>query len=111
MKREASEVKAKLYQAESTVNDVVHHAERELAARIQAQSAADVMSGQLHHLKAEVSEFMRIHQSQSSNMSRLERDNAELRLRKYLSPRRTKMMARMKKKSEGGLEPPKRLRR
>ncbi|CAE7305654.1 Otud3, partial [Symbiodinium microadriaticum] len=81
MRREASEVNAKFHQAESTVNDVVLHAERELAARTQAQSAADAMAGQLHHLKAEVSEFMRIHQRQSSNMSRLVRDNAALRSR------------------------------
>ena len=81
MRHEASEAKAKLYQAESTVQNVVQHAELELAARSQAQSAAEAMSGQIHHLKAEMSEFMKIHQHQTSNMTRLERDNAELRSR------------------------------
>ena len=81
MRHEASEAKAKLHQAESTVQDVVHHAELELAARSQAQSAAEAMSGQIHYLRAEMSEFMKIHHHQTSNMSRLERDNAELRSR------------------------------
>ena len=60
---------------------VVQHAELELAARSQAQSAAEAMSGQIHHLRAEMSEFMKIHQHQTSNMTRFERDNAELRSR------------------------------
>ena len=81
MRHEASDAKAKLHQAESTVQDVMKHAELELAARSQAQSAAEAMSGQIHHLRAEMSEFMKIHQHQSSNMTRLERDNAELRSR------------------------------
>ena len=81
MRHEASDAKAKLHQAESTVQNVVQHAELELAARSQAQSAAEAMSGQIHHLRAEMSEFMKIHQHQSSNMTRLERDNAELRSR------------------------------
>ena len=81
MRHEASEAKAKLHQAESTVQNVVQHAELELAARSQAQSAAEAMSGQIHHLRAEMSEFMKIHHHQTSNMSRLERDNAELRSR------------------------------
>ena len=59
----------------------MQHAELELAARSQAQSAAEAMSGQIHHLRAEMSEFMKIHQHQTSNMTRLERDNAELRSR------------------------------
>ena len=81
MRHEASEAKAKLHQAENTVQNVVQHAELELAARSQAQSAAEAMSGQIHHLRAEMSEFMKIHQHQSNNMTRLERDNAELRSR------------------------------
>ena len=60
---------------------MVQHAELELAARTQAQSAAEAMSGQIHHLRAKMSEFMKIHQHQTSNMTRLERDNAELRSR------------------------------
>ena len=75
------DVKIKLYQAETTVNEVVHHAERAAAAKAQAQIAADSMSGQLNHLMSEMTEFLKTHQTQSSNMSRLERDNAELRNR------------------------------
>ena len=59
----------------------MHHAKRELAAKAQAQIAADSMSGQLNHLRSEMTEFLKNHQTQSSNMSRLERDNAELRNR------------------------------
>ena len=81
MRHEASDAKAKLHQAESTVQNVVHHAELELAARSQAQSAAEAMSGQIHHLRAEMSEFMKFHKHQTSNISMLERDNAELRSR------------------------------
>ena len=76
MRRETVNVKLKLHQAETTVNEVVHHAERDLAAKAQAQIAADSMSGQL-----KMTQFLKIHQSQSSNMSRLEHDNAELRNR------------------------------
>ena len=81
MRRETVNVKLKLHQAETTVNEVVHHAERDLAAKAQAQIATDSMSGQLTHRKSEMTEFLKIHQSQSSNMSRLEHDNAELRNR------------------------------
>ena len=52
MRREATDVSIKLHQAETTVNEVVHHAERELAAKAQARSAADSMSGQLNQLRS-----------------------------------------------------------
>ena len=74
MRREAMDVKLNLHHAETTVNKVVHYAERELAAKAQAQIAADSMSGQLNHLTVEMTEFLKIHQTQSSNMSRLVRD-------------------------------------
>ena len=81
MRNGAMDVKRKLHQAEVTVHDVVHHAECELVAKTEAQNAASSMSGQPNMLRSDMAEVMKIHQSQSSNMSRLERDNAELRNR------------------------------
>ena len=60
MRRKAMDVKIKLHQAETTVNEVVHHAERKLAAKAQAQSAADSILGQLNRLRSEMTEFLKI---------------------------------------------------
>ena len=42
------DVKLRLRHAENTVNEAVYQPERELAAKAQAQFAADSMSGQLN---------------------------------------------------------------
>ena len=81
MQKEALDARAKLNQAEAVVSDVVNHAEREVAAKAQAQQAANSMSDQLHQLRAEMAEFMKQHNTQSGNIAKLEKANAELRTR------------------------------
>ena len=52
MQTEAMYYKIRLHRAESTVSDVVAHAERELANRAKANhSTVDSMTGELNQLK------------------------------------------------------------
>ena len=82
MQTETMYYKIRLHRAESTVSDVVAHAERELANRAKANhSTVDSMTGELNQLKSEMGAFVQAHRHQSEAMSKLESSNAELRNR------------------------------
>ena len=72
VRNEAMDVKRKLHQAEITVNDVVHHAERELVARTEAQNAANSMPGQLNMLTSEMVEVTKNYDSWKDSLGAVE---------------------------------------
>ena len=82
MQKEVTDYKIRLHQAEAHASEVVRQAERELANRAKAsQSHAENMTGELNHLKSEMGTVLQAHKTQSENVLRLERTNADLRAR------------------------------
>ena len=82
MQKEVMEYKIRLHQAEAHASEIVRQAELELANRAKAsQSHAENMTGELNHLKSEMGTVLQAHKTQSENVLRLERTNADLRAR------------------------------
>ena len=82
MQKEVTEYKIRLHQAEVHASEIVRQAELELANRAKAsQSHAENMTGELNHLKSEMGTVLQAHKTQSENVLRLERTNADLRAR------------------------------
>ena len=82
MQKEVTEYKIRLHQAEVHASEIVRQAELELANRAKAsQSHAENMTGELNHLKSEMGSVLQAHKTQSENVLRLERTNADLRAR------------------------------
>ena len=81
MQKEVTDYKIRLHQAEAHASEIVRQAERELANRAKAsQSHAANMTGE-SHLKSEMGTVLQAHKTQSENVLRLERTNADLRAR------------------------------
>ena len=82
MQKGVMDYKIRLHQAEAHASEIVRQAERELANRAKAsQSHAENMTGELNHLKSEMGTVLQAHRTQSENVLRLERTNADLRAR------------------------------
>ena len=82
MQKEVMEYRIRLHQAEAHASEIVRQAELELANRAKAsQSHAENMTGELNHLKSEMGTVLQAHKTQSENVLRLERTNADLRAR------------------------------